>query len=285
MKKKYKLLLSLLIVVGVERFCHHQTGPFCHYKAVWNREDDPVWKADALSEEEEREVAAALSQPYSYLGNGAETTSFVSSDGKTVLKLFKLHPWRPAFFRDIVRNPRPGMNPLAALNDARTKYLKRTFGSLKIAYEEMREETGLLYIHLEPTTHYKKKLTFTDKIGVKHEIDLDTTKFALQRRAYPIYPHIAALMEKNDVGAAKKCIDAIVATIEKRIALHLADRDPRIDTNFGVMGERVIEIDIGSFSKQSPDISREELARKLTLFRSWLCRYPELERHLNEKNL
>ena len=69
--------------------------------------------------------------------------------------------------------------------DRRFALLKHDFDSYKIAYENLKDETGLIYLHLNKTDFLKQKMIIIDKIGIYHEIDLDSMEFLIQKgRAY-----------------------------------------------------------------------------------------------------
>src|SRR5690349_15990834 len=68
-------------------------------------------------------IERILRQPFTFLGKGSQSYVFESQDGQTVVKLFRFD--------------RPDAIQL--------------FDACKLAYDSLRDETGLLYIHLNIT--------------------------------------------------------------------------------------------------------------------------------------
>src|SRR5258706_12163985 len=77
------------------------------------------WELSPLSAQEKENIDKILTEPFSFLGSGGQCYAFVSKDEKYVLKFFKQKA-----------NPCP------------------LFNSCKIAYETLKEETGMLALHL-----------------------------------------------------------------------------------------------------------------------------------------
>jgi hypothetical protein len=278
MKRAAKILLILALIVGIDRFCHEQTGTFSLYKIQDNRPGDPIFElanqpsADAL-----------LNQPYRFLGHGNECFAFISADNTTILKVFKLQFLRPAYLKPACKAPLKKFKE--TLCAARKERLKRTFDSIQIACEDLKEETALVYIHLAPTHHLKKSLTIIDKIGIAHQIDLDQTKFILQKRANLVYPHLNALMKENKVDEAKECLTSLIQLIKTRYEKGISDRDARLEDNFGFIGSIAVEIDVGSFSRdntiKTPENTEHLLFQETLPLKTWLAKHPILLEHLN----
>src|SRR5207248_1406547 len=84
-------------------------------------------------------------------------------------------------------------------------------------------------------------------IGIFHSIDLDTLEFVLQEAANPAYPAIAHLVEIQEIEGAKVRLKSLVDLMMARCQAGVADHDAR-KRNFGFVGEKAIELDLGSFS-------------------------------------
>src|SRR5437868_3279127 len=80
-----KILLSLLLLYGVERFCHKQTDGFSIYNISSNLSFREEWEIP----QETTEAKIILAQPFYYLGKGAQSYVFESEDGNFVLKFFR----------------------------------------------------------------------------------------------------------------------------------------------------------------------------------------------------
>lgn len=292
MKKKHLFLLnSLLFVVlflATQRFCHQQTRGFQLHKVLSMIKKDFPDQQPQLSEKEKEELNALVGQPFYFFGSGGQCYAFLSEDKKTVLKLFKNHHIR--FWKLLSSLPLPSV-----LDGSRQKFLQKTlhqspafYESCRVSYVDFKERTGLLYLHLHPTDHFQKKLTLVDKLGVSHQIDLNTTDFALQKKAEFTNPKLKKLIRENDLETAKQCIDSLLGLIVERCQKGIRDRDHNLRRNIGFIGNQAIEIDLGSYSKdeslkQSENLESELLANTQK-FKLWLMkRNPVLSLYLSER--
>jgi hypothetical protein len=171
--------------------------------------------------------------------------------------------------------------------------IQRTINSIKLAYDALKEETGLIYLHLNSTSHLHKTLTIYDACRIPHQVDLDQAKFFLQKKATPLHERFLELKAKGAHEEAKKSIDSVIAMILSRCKKGFADRDI-VDRNFGLIQTRAIEIDSGSFLKnpemENPWAYKQELFYATLELKLWLKKhYPEmavfLEDRVNEEIL
>lgn len=287
MRKKYFKLLKILLVLvsfyAVSRFCHQQTRGFQITKIQSKHHADPHAQLPLPSGEEQEQLNAIFSQPFYFLGSGGQCYAFVSEDQKTVLKFFKKHHIR--FWKFLNRVTLP-----SALEGYRQKILHKTlhqspafFESCKISYLDLKERTGLIYLHLNKTDFFQKQLTIVDKLNIAHQIDLDSIDFALQRKAEFTKPKLKKLIRKKLIDEAKQCIDSMVGLIVERCQKGIQDRDPNFRRNVGFVGLNAIEIDIGSYSRDDTLSLEEELVDKTAKLHKWLERKsPELVLYLDE---
>ncbi len=292
-RKKYhpilKITLFLLLFLATERFCHKQTGGFQLHKILSKQALDPSRALPSLPEEDRDEIRALVAQPFYFLGHGGQSYAFVSEDGTTVLKFFKQHHIR--FWNWLSRLSLPSF-----LQGYREKMLAKMqhqspflIESCKISYLEFREHTGLIYLHLQKTDFLPKKVKLIDKLGIAHEIALDETDFALQKKAELFRPKLRKLLQNKDLSAAKQCIRSLLDLMIDRSQKGIADRDPNIRRNMGFVGNQAIEIDLGSYNKIpvpsiDPQSLREELMIKTSKLKQWLDhKSPELSHFLTEQ--
>ncbi len=270
MKRCVKILFILGALIALHRFCYWQTAGFRLDKIQSELPFEPFPSSCPM------EIDAILKQPFTFLGSGVQCYAFLSQDGTAVLKVFKhYHAWpNNALLK------KWNWGPIDRIIHAREKRMEHIFNSCKIAYEEYREETGMLYLHLHRTDRFKRTVVLLDKIGIAHEIDLDQTAFALQKRADLVYPKLKALMEQGDLEGAHRAIDALLALIRKRCQKGIANSDPIVHRNFGYIDDAAVEIDIGSFSKdpflKKPYAIKRELFYETLELEEWLQKYPEL---------
>lgn len=266
--------LAALICIGLQRFCYKKTDGFALYKVLSSLTPDPRWDLPALSSEEKGDLESLFDQPFYYLGKGAQAYVFASQDGSAVIKFCRFDHLRPpllfahCIFPFIYEKSR-----IERMVHKRGR-LEQEFGSYKIAFEEMKQQTGLIYLHLNKGSLWNKVITIYDKIGVAHKLPLDQMEFIIQKKATLVYPTISHLMETGADLAAQKAITRLVNLLKERCAKGIFDKDPDLITNFGFLDEQPLQIDIGRFlwrdhPPQETEI-REEILRITDPFKRWL---------------
>lgn len=188
-----------------------------------SRKPNPVWDVHPLSQDERTELDKALSQKYRYLACGNQAFAFLSEDGRYVLKFFKQKLFEPSF-------PWKWL-PSAWLKEGRRAKkvwkkedkLRRDFESYRMAFDELKEETGLILVHLNPTDWIGRNISISDKIHLEHSIPLDDFNFIIQRRADLVYPTIDRLMAEGNINAAKEALSSILNLFVSRCQKGIAD--------------------------------------------------------------
>lgn len=300
-----KIFAALCLFIALHQFCDKRTEGFWLQKLF--TEDLPSrseWNTSSLAPEEQTRLHAALDQPYYFLGMGSECFTFLSQDKKTVIKFFKLDQMRFVYFKRawskedhssladsshwLAQLPLPGFLDAYRKRVAgiRMYRIQSTFNSCKIAWDHLRKETGLVYLHLNPTSDLHKQLVVYDKIGIRHVIDLDSTRFVLQETAELVGKKIRTLQNAGNEQGSQKSIDSLLTLIVERCKKGIADRDPIIKQNFGFIEGRAIEIDTGSFSlnqqMKHPFNYRRELYFETRELQEWLeVHYPSLALYLD----
>lgn len=304
MKLLFKLILAIGLFLGLQQGIETVTRGFCLQKILCT---DLPFLPDFQTASREDEIQHLLQQEYTFLGAGSECFAFLSQDGTTVIKFFKLDFARPVYFRrgladesytayagtlsehPLTRATLPAVlkEPLNRILGIREFRIQRTFSSLKLAYDSLQEETGLLYLHLNPSSHLKQTLTLRDPCGIRHTVDLDTAHFFLQKRAVPIEKGLSAFLKQGQYTEARACIDSLIQMILSRCQKGFSDRDV-LDRNLGFIGTQAIEIDSGSFianpQMQMPAAYKKEVFFATLELKEWLQeRYPEMAHYLEEK--
>lgn len=257
--KYFKIALFCVCFFLVERFCHRQTEGFHLHKITADLPFNPELATPPPTEE----IKALLSQTYSFLGSGGQSYVFISQDKRAVIKFFKHHHMCPL--------------PFSIQKEIRKKRLNELFTSFKIAYDFLEEETGLLFLHLNQGNDFQRNLTLIDPIGIRHEINLDKTTFALQRRANLALPTLRKLLKEGKLEEAKAHLCSLLNMMVKRIRIEICNCDPVIKRNTGFIEGQAVEIDLGSFAIDKS--LSHPLARRRALFfdtlklRHWLKKH------------
>jgi hypothetical protein len=242
-RKRLRYLLAFFILAGGLYYFGRSPAPGFSYSQVSSTlAPQAEWAIPAPSSEEKEQLQQLFSRPFKFLGEGAQAFAFESSDGKYVLKFFKMRRFTPSWQDHLCPH----------VVKRRLKNLKWVFNGYKIGYDEFRKETGLVFIHLAKTDHLNQKVTLLDEKGREHQIDLDKTEFILQEKAELIFHRLEKLYAQGDVAKAEKAIASVLDLVKLRIAKGYADRDKAVSNNYGFVGDKAIQLDIGRLYQGVP---------------------------------
>jgi len=127
----------------------------------------------------------------------------------------------------------------------RKENLFNIFDAHKMAYEEMKEDAGLIYLHLNKTGHLNKKIKVTDRLHRSYVVDLDQVEFVVQERAELIFDRLKSYLDAGDRDQLNLALTEVMHLIKRRTEKGIADHDKAVKHNFGFIGDRVIQLDIG----------------------------------------
>lgn len=235
---------SLLALLALERLHSYKNGGF--------RPSKLTSSLPSVHLPPSPEIDTLLDQPFRYLGKGGTSFVFLGEDGHTVLKLFKhQHLFSKSSLFSVTL---PGITDLWRINKiARNlgrhphKHHRFFLNSCKLAYEELKEETGLIYLNPQPNSYFAKKVVLIDSWGLRYSVDLSRTEFALQKKAELFFPYLENLLKKRQHEQCKLAIDSLLTQIQTRCSKGIGDRDPNLEINFGFIDGKAIEFDLGSY--------------------------------------
>ncbi len=252
----FKLICFILTVIGISYFCRVQTKGFRLQEILSDIPSNPKWEVLGVSPEA---VKPKLKQKFRYLGSGEQSHAFLSEDRKTVLKFFrhndlsvlkvmkKLPPDLQLRFWDFFKNYDP----------------RQAFDSCKFAYEELKNETGLHYLHINKTSCEFGTVEIVDNGGVSHVVDLDRTEFMVQDYCELAVSRINSQMERGDLIGAKTTIIALFDAIEEWTRRGVRLENPILKKNIGFYGDKVIMLDVGSLKKTSEMNNPDHVKREI----------------------
>ena len=159
--KKYffRFLIVLLLlagIIGIDRLSHCLRDGFSVTSITSTIPHHEEW--DIPIDQEDLDLTQkALAQSYSYLKSGSQCYVFISEDQQFVIKFFKHKRWRLNPFLKAIPLP-------ASLDQKRSRWIRKkketinsTFQSCIISYEDLKRETGMIYLHLNKSTNLNKK--------------------------------------------------------------------------------------------------------------------------------
>lgn len=217
-KKVFFCFLFLLAFHFAEKFCHRATDGF----TIAGLTSNVHLAYDTLGSEEE--AAAILSQPFTYLGSGGQSFAFASEDGKYVLKFFNNHP--------------KSWIPLPKYQAKKMEKLRKAYSGYRLAFNEFKEESGLVFLHLNKSHFHAPQVTLVDKLNITHQLDLNAIEFVIQKRAELVRDY----MQKYPYEA----IHAIKQLNELLCEKNIQDTDPRFYRNMGFIEGKAVLIDPGN---------------------------------------
>ena len=159
------------------------------------------------------------------------------------------------------------------------------FNSCGLAFEKLKEETGLIYLCQRPNRHFSREITLYDAWGIPHRFDLSQTEFALQKKAMLLFPYLKEQIRQGRFDDARQAIDAFISLIVFRCKKGIGDCDPNLRINFGFIEKKAIEFDLGSYYS-NPSLNTPFRAAKEAFFmtmalQKWLeAESPELLNYL-----
>lgn len=201
-----------------------------------------VWEVESISDKQrELLVQKVFPQTYHYLAAGNQCYAFTSEDGQYVLKFFKMQSLFPK-----------GWQHFGFKHEKSNQlFSERIFASYKDAYETLRKETGLLYIHFNKTREFKTKVDLIDNKGKKHVVDLDAMEYIVQKKATKIYEHLSNLLEEDKYEDLRASIRSFLQLIAVRCEKGFVDHDLSIRNNFGFVGNSAIQFDCATLTRDS----------------------------------
>lgn len=241
---------SILVIFGIYWVQNHKSLGFSLQKISSNLVPDPKWAVPDLSREMQE---AVFGQNYRYLASGTECYAFVSDDEKYVIKFFRMKHYVPSF-GDYVK---PGKL------ERRKKNLDTIFTAYKSAYDELSEETGIVFIHLNKTNSLNRTLNITDRLGRAYKLNLDQLEFVVQEKAELIFTRLKRLMDQGDHAGVAHAIQSILGLVQKRIDKGFADQDKAVSHNYGFIGDRPVHLDVGRIFKGKKENEYERISARI----------------------
>lgn len=240
-----KFFFIALTIFAFGRGYYLLTDDFRMGNVIFDLPQDPQWTTPPLTADEQSKVDKILSQEFYYIGKGAQSYAFGSEDGRYVLKLFKLKHMKPSFFVKMLPS-------LSVFDHYKTKYferkkylLDRLFAGYILAFQKNKEESGVIYVHLNKAQAHPKPLVIHDKVGLRHVVEPSQVYFVVQEKGTPTEAVLRNALDSGNIDLAKKRMHQIFDLYLTEYSKGLADKDLAVLRNTGFVGERPIHFDVG----------------------------------------
>lgn len=239
------------------------------------------WELPSLTQDEQKKIDQILSQKFTYLARGSQAFAFISEDKKYILKLFKQHKWHP---KNLLGYIPFSWSPYFKDYLHRQEKQHAVLSSCKTALLHVKDDTGVLFAHLNPNPLSVPAMTLIDKRGKSWTVDLSKSCFLLQKKADLFYPHIRELMEKGDVEGAKHAITSTFKLLDRFIDMGVFGNNAILRKNFGFIDNEAMQFDIGKFKfDASREVDKKEIRVITNKFYGWIGRnYPQLLSHFDQ---
>lgn len=251
---------------------------------------NPAWDVK-VSDDLYSFVNVITQQPFFWLSKGFQAYAFVSEDNEYVIKFFQQQRLRERPFLE---------HPFAYIfhKSFRDKcaYIKHhreeIFSSSKLVFEEIPEETGILFVHLNKTVDLLRGIRLRDSAGQSFKIKPDRVSFIIQRKAQYVLPTLTQCMKEGKVDMAKARLDQIFDLLLTLAKKGIVDSDYALirNNNIGFTKDRAIYIDTGHITKNvNLDAKKQmeyEFRKRLRPLYDWLTiKYPELAAYFDMRKV
>lgn len=255
--------IALVSIYTLQKFCHKQTDGFAVCKI---REATPSPFQPHNSAEDKKNALSILTQPLSYIGRGGQCYAFVTKDNQYVVKLLKYNNNYPRIWFRLFPFPFGLESYRQKKLATKHRKLQGEYASYQIAVSELREETGIVYFHLNQEKLPNTILHIQDKLGIFHSLPASQYQFYIQKKGTPFYPGLKKLLEGKSLEPAQKALDQLTEYLIKRCQKKITDGDDGLWRNFAFYENQPFQIDIGQFSYASSLSSKEDYLKDLLFF-------------------
>lgn len=194
-----------------------------------------LYKDIPKGSEETAEIASLLNQRFYYLSQGSQMYTFVSQDGKTVLKLFKARHDKPYKWSRIFEKMKK-KDWQQSRNKWKWKF-QNTCRRYRLAFMDLKEETGLIYLHFSQTS-IPLLVSLIDRYTSL--IDLSNYPFILQKRA---------VLASEYIKANPDALQDLKEFFTRRTYKGYSDPRQTLSINFGFVEGKPIQIDPGKIER------------------------------------
>ena len=243
--------IAIALAVGLSAFARSQMHHFSIDRIVSPLPKHPEWGC-----ENPAQIDAILKQPFHFFACGGQSWSFLSHDGKWVIKFFD---FRPTWY-DLGKRLHLPDSLLPSLTPKQTRRREGPPSGYAIAAKNFKNECGLEGVFLNGKDVGVRYLEITSPVHCKHQIDLASTSFVIQKKAETLTARLGRYLKNKETNNATKALSQALSLIAARTTAGIADGDnTQLHHNLGFVDEEAIYIDAGTF-KECPEFLLTEKA-------------------------
>ncbi len=225
-------------------------------------------------------ILSVIDQKFHYLSKGSQTYVFESEDQNYVLKFIRYKRYEMPFWVEYLDFFKKGKELKRKKLSHKDRLLTNSLLSYQFAKDYLKDETGVLYVHLNKSKDLPIKTAFIDRLNRKYEINLNEYGFVLQKKAKTLESVLRGLVNKGDSEGIKEVLNSFLETITKISRKGFINADYNCVKNSGYLNGKVIEIDLGSFIPKDlsdPLAYKSEMVKFTKYFIKWANKnYPEI---------
>ncbi len=256
MRKKLKFItytsLTILGFAILGDFCQKQTKGFRLQNVIpSSKEPCPDW-IQPLSSQEKKQIELILSQPFYFLKKGQQCFTFLSADKNYVLKLFRWEKLEPPFWTHLLPS-----RLSASIKKEREEKKQLDFTSYQIAYQDLKEETGLIYLQLNQDNSFQIPLEIYDNLRIKHTLHTNETGFILQKKAKDFLPYFEEKRKNHEEKDLENFFLSLKDLLQSRSQKGIYDSDISLEHNMGILDGKPLLFDIGNLKKEGASIQKQ----------------------------
>lgn len=273
MKSKISAVIVLLLIISLSLVSWRKiTGGFRPYKIIGTIPHDISFSSISFQTEDIKNI---LNQKFEYLSKGSQIFAFSSQDGKYILKFIRLSKYQEPFRRIFLSHLFPPSFFAHTFSKNKNKNFYHVIQSYKIAFEDLKDETKLIYIHLSSNPSPIDKLKISDNFGFEYTIDANNCMFLLQKKGCRIKDDLLKALDKRDFAHVRKNIIDYLILAKKVIQKGILNKDSSIK-NLGYIDDMVAELDLGRFERVNITDKSSFLKKYTQFYRNSLLNCPEM---------
>lgn len=239
------------------------------------------WEVEPLPQgQHEHLIKHVFSQPYYYFDSDHHCYAFISRDLQFIFKVFKKKSAIPeeqlpsfpfSLFKHWDRYVHSD-NPFVC---------ERVFANYKDAYDNLRSETALVYLHFNKNREFRTKIHLIDSRGKSHYPDLDSVEFVLDRRADQLFSYLTQLSESKDMEKLRRALRSVLKLVAFCCEKGFTTHNHLLKRYFGFVDGKAVQFDCSNLTRDSsmkyPLNFRGEILSAARQLNSWAIEYePEL---------
>lgn len=250
---------------------------------------NPSLETRLLIPDEQQELEKAINQSYHYLKKDKQFFTFLSQDGQYVIKFINYKSTGPESWVEYFPQGHTVLKYPQEITDRRIPTLQDYYASWKMAFDYLKQETGLVFMHINKSKEFNKKLSLYDKLGLFHSIDLNQTIFCVQRKTDLLYPTLIRYRQNGELKKAQDLIVNLLKLFEIEYRNEICDKNSYWLQDIGILQNGYpVKLDIGKFGKNAqmkiPVVYYDHLFNKTSTLKLWLVNeFPELATFLESE--